>query len=158
MNLSEQLAKHLKEVHFGGNWTWVNMKDTLADVTWQQATAKPGSLNTIATLTFHINYFVGVVIRALKEQVLEGNDKLSFDHPPINGAEDWDAMRDKLLADAETFAGLVSELAEEKLGETFFQEKYGTYFRNIVGIMEHTHYHMGQIVVKYSVSRCSGSR
>ena len=147
MNLSEQLVKHLKEVHFGGNWTWVNMKDTLADVTWQQATAKVGSLNTIAALTFHINYFVAVVIKALTEQVLDGNDKLSFDHPAIDGPEDWDAMRNKLLADAETFAALILKIPEEQLGDIFFQEKYGTYFRNIVGIIEHTHYHMGQIVI-----------
>src|SRR5205809_208324 len=121
MNLSEQLAKHLKEVNFGGNWTWVNMKDTLADISWQQATAKVGSFNTIAALTFHINYFVDVVIRALTTQALDGDDKVSFDHPPVNGPEDWDAMRNKLLADAETFASLIMQLPDEKLGETFFQ-------------------------------------
>ena len=36
MNLTAQIAKHFNDVHFGGNWTSVNLKETLADVTWQQ--------------------------------------------------------------------------------------------------------------------------
>lgn len=31
MDSIKQLAKHFREVHFGGNWTTVNMKDTLDD-------------------------------------------------------------------------------------------------------------------------------
>ncbi len=53
--MTSQLAKHLREVHFGGNWTWVNMKDTLSDITWQEATAKVFNFNTIASLVYHIN-------------------------------------------------------------------------------------------------------
>jgi hypothetical protein len=52
MNLTAQIAKHFRDVHFGGNWTSVNLKETLTDVTWQQATTKIYSLNTIATLVF----------------------------------------------------------------------------------------------------------
>ena len=33
MNLTAQIAKQLKAVYFGGNWTWVNLKENLADVT-----------------------------------------------------------------------------------------------------------------------------
>ena len=32
MNLTQHSAKHLRDVHFGGNWTSVNLKDTLAGV------------------------------------------------------------------------------------------------------------------------------
>ena len=38
MTLPQQLAKHLREVHFGGNWTSVNLKDSLQDISWEQAT------------------------------------------------------------------------------------------------------------------------
>lgn len=60
MNLMGQIAKHLKEVHFGVNWTWSNLKDNLADITWQQATTQVYSFNSIATLVYHMNCIEGL--------------------------------------------------------------------------------------------------
>ncbi len=40
MQTSQQVAKHFKETFFGGNWTAINLKETLQDLTWQQATTK----------------------------------------------------------------------------------------------------------------------
>ena len=48
MKTTQQLAKHFRDVHFGGNWTFVNLKDSLADVTWQEATTKlQANLSTV---------------------------------------------------------------------------------------------------------------
>lgn len=147
MNLSGQLAKHLRDVHFGGNWTCVNLKAVLEDVTWQQAITKAGSFNTIATLLFHIDYFVVVVAKVLQGGPLDGKDTLSFNHPPIQSSEDWQALMDKAWSDAEEFADLIEQLPESKLWEDFSDDKYGTYYRNIQGIIEHSHYHLGQITL-----------
>jgi len=147
MNSCQQLAKHIREVHFGGNWTWSNIKDNLTNVTWEQSIAKIDSFNTIATLTFHINYFVDVVIKVLEGGELDAHDKYSFDHPPIGSQEDWDKMVKKVLDDGEKLALLVEKLPEHLLWETFKQEKYGTYYRNLFGLIEHTHYHLGQIAL-----------
>lgn len=65
MNSTKQIAKHFRDVHFGGNWTFVNLKDTLADITWQEAITKYKDLNTIATLVFHSNYYVNPVLKVL---------------------------------------------------------------------------------------------
>jgi hypothetical protein len=147
MNLPQQIAKHFRDVHFGGNWTSVNLKETLADVTWQQATTKVDSLNTIVALVFHINYFVSAVLKVLQGNSLDAHDKYSFDHPPIRSQQDWENLLDKTWKDAENFATLIEQLPESKLGETFEDEKYGTYYRNLQGIIEHCHYHLGQIVL-----------
>ena len=147
MNLAAQIAKHFRDVHFGGNWTSVNLKETLADVNWQQATTKIYSLNTIATLVFHINYYVSAVTKVLQGELLTAHDKYSFDLPPIQNQEDWEKLLEKTWSDAENFIKLIEQLPESKLGETFSDEKYGTYYRNIHGIIEHTHYHLGQIVL-----------
>jgi hypothetical protein len=49
-------------------------------------------------------------------------------------------------------------LPESKLAETFSDEKYGNYYRNIHGIIEHTHYHLGQIVlIKKILSQLPGN-
>ena len=156
MSLTQQIAKHFREVHFGGNWTFVNLKETLADVSWEQSTKQVYSFNTIATLVYHIHYFVDVAKRVLAGGPLEGNDKYSFDHPPINTQEDWDSFLEKVWTDAGTFADLVERLPESRLWETFGDEKYGNYYRNITGIIEHTHYHMGQIVIVKKILAQSG--
>jgi hypothetical protein len=147
MNLTQQTAKHFRQVHFGGNWTSVNLKDTLADVDWQQATTKIDSFNTIATLVYHTNYYVSEVLKVLKGEPLRAHDTLSFDHLPIESQEDWNKLLNKTWTDAENFATLVEQLPESRLWEIFTDDKYGNYYRNIHGIIEHTHYHLGQIVL-----------
>ncbi len=147
MNLSAQIARHFREIHFGTNWTWSNMKDNLADVTWQEASTKVKDFNTIAALVYHCHYYVAVALKVLEGGPLDGHDKFSFAAPPINNEADWQALLDKVWSDAEKFAGLVEQLPESKLWETFVEEKYGTYYRNFQGIIEHSHYHLGQIVL-----------
>jgi len=158
MTHTAQIAKHFREVHFGGNWTWVNLRDTLADVTWKEATTKLYTFNTIGTLVFHINYYVGVAMKVLQGGPLEGHDKLSFDAPPLTSQEDWEHRLDKYSNDATEFAGLVELLPDEKLWDVFEQEKYGNYYRNLLGIIEHSHYHLGQIVIIKKLIREGGQQ
>jgi uncharacterized damage-inducible protein DinB len=147
MNLSQQIAKHFRGVYFGGNWTAVNLKSSLEGVDWKMASAKVSSLNSIAALFFHINYYISAVLMVLKGKPLNAKDKYSFDLPVIQSQEDWDRLLEKSWQEAESFALLVEELPEERLWETFSDEKYGNYYRNLAGIIEHTHYHLGQIVL-----------
>ena len=145
MNLSAQIAKHFREVFFGGNWTSVNLKMTLEGITWQQAVTKIGDLNSIAVLVYHTNYYVSAVLKVLEGAKLEASDKYSFDLSPLTNDEEWKALQDKAFAEAEKFANLVEQMPNEKFAQVFVDEKYGTYYRNIHGIIEHTHYHLGQI-------------
>ena len=158
MNLTGQIAKQFREVHFGGNWTSSNLKDNLAEVTWQQATTQVYSLNTIAALVYHMNYYVSAVLEVLQGKPLTAHDKYSFHLPPVTCQEDWENLLRKTLADAENFASLVEQLPENKLWENLADEKYGNYYRNIHGIIEHTHYHLGQIVlIKKILLQAAGS-
>ena len=147
MALTKQIVKQFRDVYFGGNWTAVNLKDTVLGLSWREATTKVASLNTIVALVYHMNYYVDLVLKVLKGQPLDGHDKFSFNHPPIQSQEDWDNLLDKVWADANEFANLVEQLPEEKLWQNLAAEKYGNYFRNITGIIEHNHYHLGQIVL-----------
>ena len=147
MSLNTQMAQHLRDVHFGGNWTSSNLKDNLADVSWQQATIRVGSLNSIAALVYHMNYFVNVVLKVMQGKPLDAHDKYSFDLPPIQSQEDWDRLLDKAWADADELARLIEQMPESKLWDDFADAKYGNYYRNLQGIIEHCHYHLGQVVV-----------
>lgn len=147
MKLTKQIAKHIREIHFGKNWTSSNLKEHLTDLTWQQATTKVFSFNTIATLVYHMNYFVSAVIPVLRGHSLDASDKYSFDAPTILSNEDWNKLLDKTWNDAEILSELIEKLPESKLWGNFSDEKYGNYYRNIHGIIEHCHYHLGQIVL-----------
>ena len=147
MTEAAAIARHFRNVHFGGNWTDVNVSDTLADVTMEEAMHKREGFNTIAALTFHINYFVAVVLKVLEGGPLEAHDKFSFTHPPIEREEDWHQLRAKVLADAERFAHLAEQLSDDRLHTDMAHPKYGSWHGNLLGIIEHTHYHLGQIVI-----------
>ena len=147
MNLPKQIATHFRTFYTGGNWTDVNLKDSLEGVTWQQATTSIFNCNTIAVLIYHMNYYVRLQTKVLQGQPLDGNDKYAFDAPPVQSAEDWEQLKNSVYTDAENFANLIEQLPEEKLDEIFHSEKYGNYYRNLQGIVEHNHYHLGQIVL-----------
>ena len=147
MGFAKQLAEHLHEIYFGGNWTESNLTDQLSGITWSQATTKVDDLNTIATLTFHVSYYVTTLLKVLHGKPLSSKDSDSFNHPPIQSQKDWDQLLDKIRAEAKEAVTLIENLDDYKLDETFVDKKYGNYFRNILGIIEHMHYHLGQIVV-----------
>ena len=156
MNTTKQLAQHFRDVHFGGNWTFVNLKNSLDDVTWQEATTKLHDFNTIATLLFHFNYYVNPVLKVLQGEPLIASDKYSFDCPPITSNEDWQKLVQKVLDEAALFAQEIEKLDELKLYDVFSEEKYGNYFRNLLGIIEHSHYHLGQISLIKKLIRQKG--
>ena len=54
-------------------------------------------------------------------------------------------MRERVFAEAEHFAMLIEKMDDDVLEKTFVDQKYRTYIRNLFGIIEHTHYHLGQI-------------
>jgi hypothetical protein len=147
MNFSQQIAKHLRDVHFGGNWTSVNLKDTLDGITVEQATKKNADLNSIAVLVFHMNYYVDVIIKVLQGQPVRAHDKFSFELPPLSSEEEWQSLVNKALTEAETLAGIIEQLPDSRLEDIFMDKKYGTYYRNFHGLIEHCHYHLGQIVI-----------
>jgi uncharacterized damage-inducible protein DinB len=147
LTIPTHFAKHLRQVFFGGNWTEVNLKDTLSDVKLEQAVAQKGGHNSIAALTFHIHYFVAAQLKVLEGGPLDAHDKYSYDLPPLHSEEDWEKMKANVWADVERWAALVQQLPEERLWESFVDEKYGTWFQNLQGLIEHTHYHLGQIVI-----------
>lgn len=147
MNITQHMAKHFHDVHFGGNWTTTNVYDILKDVTLSEALAHVESCNTIATLAFHINYFVLALNQVLRGEHLTANDTFSFSHPTFSSPQDWQNFLDKIFDDAREAVALIELLPENNIFEPFFDTKYGNYYRNINGIIEHTHYHLGQIVL-----------
>ena len=145
---SIQLANRFREVILNGKWIAnTNYKDQLSNLSWERAATKIGSLNTIQSLTFHIYYYINGVLQVLEGGALNIKDKYSFDHKPIQSQEDWDYLKNALFNDAKKFADLVEKMTDKELNATFVDKKYGTYQRNIEGLIEHSYYHLGQITL-----------
>lgn len=142
------ISNRLREVFLNGRWIAnTNYKEQIESLSWTQATQKVGNLNTIAALTFHINYYLGGLIKVLNGGPLEISDKYSFDAPVISSEEDWKKLVTEFLSNAAAFADKVEQMPDAKLDEAFVSEQYGTYLRNIEGVIEHSYYHLGQIAL-----------
>lgn len=146
MNLSKDLSNRLREVFLDGTWIAnTNYKDQLMKLDWEQAVVKFENLNSVAALTYHINYYLAGILNVFKGGNLEIHDKYSFDLPAITSQGDWTLLRESLFKNAASFAQYVESMNEEQLNEDFVDKKYGSYLRNIEGVIEHSYYHLGQV-------------
>lgn len=148
MENAQQLAQRFKDVILEGKWIAnTNFKHQVSDLTYEQALQKVSSLNSIALLTFHINYYISGVLNVFEGGNLEIRDKYSFDMPEIDSQKKWEDLRNQLWSNAEKFASHIENMSPEQLSLPFVDEKYGNYRRNIEGMIEHAYYHLGQVVL-----------
>jgi len=140
------IANRLREVLLDGHWIAnTNFKEQILSVNWEQATQKIGNLNTIAALTFHINYYLNGLLHVFDGGKLEISDKYSFDVPQIQSEMDWQTLVNSFLNNSEKFVNQVEQMPNGLLDQPFVDEKYGSYLRNIEGVIEHSYYHLGQV-------------
>uniref|UniRef100_UPI004048F501 DUF1572 domain-containing protein n=1 Tax=Gelidibacter sp. TaxID=2018083 RepID=UPI004048F501 len=158
MQSSKQLAERFREVIFDGLWIAnTNYKDQLSNVTMAEATKKVDTFNTIAALTYHINYYIEGVSIFFETGELTIKDQFSFDLPEMTSENDWELLKSRFWHNAETFATQIEQMSNEQLDDIFVLEKYGTYQRNIDAIIEHSYYHLGQIVLIKKMMKTSSN-
>jgi hypothetical protein len=140
------IASRLREVLLDGHWIAnTNYKEQILSINWQQAIQKVDSLNTIAALTYHINYYLAGLLNAFENGKLEISDKYSFDLPEIRSEAAWNKLVTDFLNNSKKFADRVEKMDDSIFDQPFIDEKYGGYLRNIEGVIEHSYYHLGQI-------------
>ncbi len=148
MSNKEQLAKRFREVLLNGTWIAnTNYKDQLSNLPWETAVTPLGSLNSIAILAQHIHYYIRGINNVFQGGTLDIKDKYSFDFAPLESPQEWDAFLTKFWKDAEDFAQFIEKMPDETFYQVFVDAKYGTFQRNIEGMIEHSYYHLGQIVL-----------
>lgn len=146
MIMNKDLANRLREVLLNGKWIAnTNLKEQITSISWQQAIQKVDNLNSIALLTFHINYYLKGVLNVFEVGKLEIKDKYSFDMPEIKSETDWNNLVNELVSNAEKLINHVENIDDKLLNQPFVKEEYGSYLRNIEGQIEHSYYHLGQV-------------
>ena len=63
----------------------------------------------------------------------------------IKSENDWQNLIQSFMDNAHSIIEEIKNLPESQWSESFVLEKYGTYERNIEGLIEHSYYHFGQI-------------
>ena len=158
MNSGKELADRFRDMMLSGKYiAFTNVKEQLHDVTVDEANTSINGLNTIAMLTFHLRYYIKGVIQVFEGGDLTIRDKYSFDMNDLENENDWIALRDDLLSSAEKYAAFVEGFDNEKLASGFVKTEYGSYYKNIDGMIEHCYYHFGQIVIIKKMIRSMNS-
>jgi hypothetical protein len=155
MTRNVAITNRLREVLLDGKWIAnTNFKEQIESISWQQAFQKVDNLNTIALLTFHINYYLAGILNVFEGGTLDIRDKYSFNLPEINTEADWMKLVNDFLSNSEKFINHVEKMDENTLDQPFVDEKYGSYLRNIEGVIEHSYYHLGQVsLIKKMISK-----
>lgn len=147
---SPLLAKHLQQVYFGGNWCGVNVKGLIDKITWEELLQSNSASNSVLSLVYHMHYYVQALHCVLLKRGLNSKDALSFKVDHICDFSSWLQYKSKLFEEANAVAELLLNLQDEQLFAVFEHEQYGNYFDNIFGIIEHLHYHLGQLKLMLS--------
>ncbi|MCH5600403.1 DinB family protein [Niabella ginsengisoli] len=147
MRFKHHIAQHLLDVHRGGNWTDVNITDTIKDISWQQAIAKTSfSPNSIAMLLHHISYWNRVVAQRGRGIVSTINKENGMNVPPITNENEWLLLKKDNLHSAGELETVIEGYDEGNLFSPILTGHTSAY-KNFQGQVEHVHYHLGQIVM-----------
>lgn len=148
MNTSNTLAQRLEEVLLSGKWiAHTNVQEQLMQTDFSEATQQCGRSNTIGQLAFHLLYYLEGLQRVIDGGPLDIKDRESFNMPAMLSSSDWDALRKRFLQAASQFVQSVEKMDDERLYSDFVEARYGTWQRNLEGVIEHSYYHLGQMVM-----------
>lgn len=141
MKFIEAIAQHFYEVNYGNNWTDACVKDALKDVSWEQASKQIGGANTIALLLYHMDFYNMVVYDRLAgiKRHFEHEESLRSD---MTGEDDWQQMQRIYFGNVDKIHKAILAFDEASL---FEKKTANTPYKNLHGMVEHIHYHLGQI-------------
>ncbi|HEX6914759.1 MAG TPA: DinB family protein [Chitinophagaceae bacterium] len=143
MKLIEAIAEHFYQVNYGDNWTDVAVRDVLANISYEQSVKKTGNANTIAMLLHHMDFYNRVVY----DRLLEGSKQFKHEDSlevNIQSEADWQALQKRYFEMVDLIHQTILGLDESRL---FEKKTANTLYKNLHGLVEHIHYHLGQIVI-----------
>ena len=83
----------------------------------------------------------------IREGDLTMRDALSFSLDENLDEDVWDTLKQKIIQNAEEVASYIESLSQTELEADFYSQKYGSWQRNLEGLVHHGYYHLGQMVL-----------
>jgi len=142
-----RVADQLMRAHAGHAWHGPSLDEVLADVTAQQASARPmAGAHNIWEIVHHVSAWEDIGRRRLEGEDI-GNVTSETDWPPVDdsSASAWAQARERL---ASGHRRLQETLAAMKDADLSRKTRKGTSFYVLAhGIIQHGLYHAGQIAL-----------
>ncbi|WP_313515084.1 DUF1572 domain-containing protein [Sphingobacterium sp.] len=146
--MCKYLANRFREVMLSGTWIAnSNWQKELSGINFELAMKKIPNINRIFDLSFHVLYYIKGINQFFQSGNLDIKDSLSFPNVDLKNNEEWQTLKDDLFYQSEILAKSIEEINDAQLQQDFFDEKYGSYLRNIDGQIEHAYYHLGQVIL-----------
>jgi len=148
MTETHRINSQLKRAYQGEAWHGPSLRELLADVTAEQAAAKPiADAHSIWELVNHVIAWEQIVKRRLEGETLaEIPDEMNF--PPIAApnAEGWQNTLQALETSNKALRDSIRLIDDTKLEEIVPGMNYSNYFM-LHGVIQHDLYHAGQIAL-----------
>ncbi len=147
MNTIEKNLEQL-EINFRGDaWHGPSLMRLLADVTAEQAAAKPiQNAHSIWELVLHIKVWKDAPRRRLAGETFEQIPEEDWPEVIDTSEGAWEDTLKELEASHEKLAEAVSKLDDSQLHQPATGQDYSNYFM-IHGVIQHDLYHAGQIAL-----------
>lgn len=156
---SNRIADQLRRAFKGEAWLGPSLLDLLAEITPEQARARPlAAGHNIWELVMHIDFWVQAAAGAM-----QGVNMPTLDGPQDQAPGDWAVVKDldavawfdaqdSLFQNAERLAQSVELFSERRLNDIVPGRPYD-FYHLFHGIVQHSIYHAGQIaILKKAVS------
>jgi uncharacterized damage-inducible protein DinB len=142
-----RILNHYDSVLNGAPWRGDAIWQVLAGISAETAAARPlqGS-HTIWEIVMHMTFWEGVATQRLVGQPAGLVEALNFPAMPAASEENWTQTLDQFHASNQNLRAALAKLDAARLDELTAAAKR-TYYGEAHGVIEHTVYHAGQIVL-----------
>jgi uncharacterized damage-inducible protein DinB len=144
-----RIADQLRRAFEGKAWHGPSLTELLADVTAEQAKARPiAKTHSIWELVLHIAVWTQAAADAVQGVPMPnivGTDK---DWPAVQDAspQAWEAAVSHMFAASEALSLAIRQFGDDRLAETVPGRQYDFYYL-FHGVVQHSLYHGGQVAL-----------
>src|SRR5271165_6095389 len=143
---SLRIADQLRKAFTGDPWHGSPLRDLLAGITAEQATARPlPSAHCIWELVLHIDIYVGIALDATQGVPMPKLFGTGRDWP-APGDTSWTKAARHMFDNAENLAHAIEEFTDARLLDIVPGRDYD-FYNLFHGIVQHSLYHGGQIAM-----------
>lgn len=145
----ERILDQLKRAYEGNAWHGPSVKEVLAEVTAEQAHARPlTNAHSIWELVRHIAVWEDVGRRRLEGDRAQIEISSPEDWPPPEDASEaaWEQAKAVLDRGHKALVKAIARVSESRLDEPVF-EGMSTVYVTLHGVIQHDLYHAGQIAM-----------
>ncbi len=145
MSQSAFIASRVHALFFGPNWTETSLSELIQNHTFAEFLNTEVGTKSAAAVLFHIHYYQKAQFSVLQGGSLNAKDSESFDHPKWVNESDWLQFGSGVIDTGTELEATIVSLPESKWSKPFVKAEYGSYETNLIGMLEHSYYHFGQL-------------